>query len=206
MEEALLVVVLGFSFPSPLVRRCRVVGGEPSSKIPTLTLLALISSRIRPEALVPLLRTESLGDFRCGGEDDESYSRSCSSASSGIPWFAAMFFSDAVSISSSSVSANVFVDAVDDDDAVVNGSCSMGIVKTERGRLPWAFFLGLGGANLTGEGERDGSFSLAEMLFSSSFSSFSFSSLSEGVGSTGCCGCCCGLSSVVVGFFFIVTD
>lgn len=189
MEEMLVFVVLGFSFPSPLVRRCRVVGGEASSKIPTLTLLALISSRIRPEALVPLLRTESLGDFRCGGEDDESCSCS-SSSSSGIPWwFAAMFFSDAVSISSSSVSTDAFVDA---DADVVNGSCSMGIVRTERGRLPWAFFLGLGGANLTGEGERDGSFSLAEILFSSlfsSFSSFSFSSLSEGVGSTGCCSC-----------------
>lgn len=177
MEDVLVFVVLGFSFPSPLVRRCRVVGGDASSKIPTLTLLALISSRIRPEALVPLLRTESLGDFRCGGEDDESYSCSCSSSSSsGIPWFATMFFSDAVSISSSSVSADVFVDA---DADVVNGSCSMGIVKTERGRLPWAFFLGLGGANFTGEGERDGSFSLAEMVFSSSFSSFSFSSFSS---------------------------
>ena len=172
MEEVLVFVVLGFSFPSSLVRQCRFVGGDASSKIPTLTLLALISSRIRPEALVPLLRTESLGDFRCGGEDDESYSCSCSS--SGIPWFAAMFFSDAVSISSSSVSADVLADA-----DIVNGSCSMGIVRTERGRLPWAFFLGLGGANLTGEGERDGSFSLAEMLFSSSFSSFSSFSFSS---------------------------
>lgn len=108
-----------------------------------------------------------------------------------------MFFSDAVIIilplssssSSSSRSVSIGGCAVDGVDAVVKGSCSGGIVRTERGRLPRAFFLGLGGANFTGEGESEGSFSL-EGMFSSSFSSFSSFSLSEFCG----CGCGCGVN------------
>lgn len=34
------------------------------------------------------------------------------------------------------------------------------VVSTARGRLPWAFLRGLGGASFTGVGESDGLFSL----------------------------------------------
>lgn len=47
-------------------------------------------------------------------------------------------------------------------------SGSNGIERTESGRLPWAFLRGLGGASFTGDGERDGSFSLVALVRSSS--------------------------------------
>lgn len=130
-----------------------------------------------------------------------------------------MFFSDAVIcvvavIPSSSVSIAVVVVVAAADaavDVVMNGS-SMGIVRTERGRFPWALLRGLGGANFTGEGERDGSFS----LFSSSSSSgidggFSYPceccicslSITE---ACGCVGKVPSSSFWVLVFFFIVTD
>lgn len=56
-----------------MVRRWRRSGEDPSSKIPMpIPMLSTsMSSRMRPEELVPLLRTESLGDFRCEDEEDE---------------------------------------------------------------------------------------------------------------------------------------
>lgn len=57
-----------------------------------------ISSRMRPDALTPFFRVESLGDLRRG--DASPLSSSSSSIDSW--WFAAMFFSDAVIIDPSS--------------------------------------------------------------------------------------------------------
>lgn len=118
-----------------------------------------------------------------------------------------MFFSDAVIIMpfpSSSVSIIV----VGGEGWSLKGvwAWSKGIVRTERGHLPWTFLRGLGGANLMGE--REGSFSLlaVEVLFSS----FSFSASEDVIISSwsvvgagkGCVGCGCG----VLPFLFIVTD
>lgn len=126
------------------------------------------------------------------------------------------------SSSGKSVSIGVYPPA--DVGRAEDGPCSRGMVRTERGRLPRAFFLGLGGgAIFTGEGEREGSFSFEGMFSPSS----SFSSPSSSDGESGyveaSCGCgvnrdddddaaearptwfvvsCCSL----LGFFFIVTD
>lgn len=45
------------------------------------------------------------------------------------------------------------------------------MVRTDRGRLPWAFLRGDGGASFTGDGEREGSFSLVAVAGFSSSSS-----------------------------------
>lgn len=86
-------------------------------------------------------------------------------------------------------------------------------MRTERGRLPCVFLRGLGGANLIGEGKREGSFSLlaVEVLFSS----FSFSASEDvmisswsvvgGKDESDVC-CCVGCGCEVLPFFFIVTD
>lgn len=97
----------------------------------------------REEKLEVFPRMDSLGDFLC-----EEWSGS----------FAAMFFSDSVIASTS---------------ALLSGpvSGSSGVERTDSGRLPWAFLRGLGGASLTGDGDREGSFSLVALARSSSSSS-----------------------------------
>jgi hypothetical protein len=130
----------GFSLPSPLARLMKPssAGSGSSSKIWT-------SSRIRPDELMPLSSTDSFGDFLCG-----EWPRSGRS----LGWFAAMFFSDAdmPSIVVSSVPM------------AKGSSTSMGMVRTERGRFPKAFLRMLGGASRTGEGDREGSFSLLALV------------------------------------------
>lgn len=101
----------------------------------------MVSSSAKQPKL--LLMTDSLGDFLCG---------ECSGS------FAAIFFSDSVIVSTSVLlSAPV--------------SESSGVERTDRGRLPWAFLRGLGGASFTGDGQREGSFSLVALARSSSSSS-----------------------------------
>lgn len=115
---------------------------------------------------------------------------------------------------SSSSGKSVSIGVCADVGIVVDKPCSRGIVRTERGRLPRAFFLGLGGAIFTGEGEREGSFSFEGMFSPSSFSSFSLSEVSEYVEVPSGCGVNrdaaprpFGLVSCsLFGFFFIVTD
>lgn len=98
---------------------------------------------------MPLSRRESLGDFRCGG--------GCGEEPRCVGWLAATFFSEAVMVM---VTLSSVREEARSGSMSESGSGSREVVRSERGRLPWLLLRGLGGASFTGEGEREGSFSL----------------------------------------------
>jgi hypothetical protein len=65
-----------------------------------------------------------------------------------------MFFSEVVMVI---VGLSVVREGAKSGSRSESGSGSRDVVRSERGRLPWAFFRGLGRASFTGEGEREGS-------------------------------------------------
>lgn len=108
---------------------------------------------ILPDALTPLAPSDSLGDFR-----DPLPLRlpSLSSTCEGLLLFA-MFRSDALIPNPPSSSKR--------------SSGSIGVGKADNGRFFKPLFLGLGGNGLTGEGDREGSFSFEAVASSTSSSS-----------------------------------